>query len=152
MMDEQSAQLTLRAGDQVYGLAVENVVEVAAMVALDPVPEAPPAVLGVANRHGAAVPIIDLRRVFDHPETPINSASLFVVVVYNNVMVGLVADEVLQVQYLTPSATPVTAAGRYIKDIVGHNARLIQIIDLGALISAQLPDNFVLEGDSTTTS
>lgn len=139
----KTAILTLRTGDQYYGLPVADVVEVAAMVALDRVPEAPPVVLGVANRHGAALPVLDLRRVFDQPETPINSASLFVVVVYNNTTVGLVADEVLQVQYLAESKKRVTAAGRYINDIMGHGERLIQIIDLGALLAALLLDDLI---------
>lgn len=144
--------LTMRVGQQYYAVSVAYVVEVAAMVALDRVPDAPPEMLGIANRHGAALPVIDLRLVFDQPQTPINSATLFAVVTYDNHMFGLVADEVLQVQHFELPDQRVTVSGRYIQHILGQATQLIHLIDLSALLAAFIPDDLSGDrGNSTTT-
>ena len=44
--------LTFRLATQQYGLPIDQVLEVAAMVALTTVPDAPPEMMGLANRHG----------------------------------------------------------------------------------------------------
>lgn len=149
----QLSLLVLRVGTQYYGLPVMDVVEVAAMVALDQLPDSPPALLGIANRHGAALPVLDLRVIFAQPQTPINSASLFVVVTYDTSMFALVADEILQVQHLDASTQSCAVAGRYIQHILGRTDRLIHVIALGALLADFIPDALPGQpGESTTTT
>lgn len=102
-MSDTSAQhlpvLSFRLGEQRYALMIEDVVEVAAMVALAPVPDAPPHLLGVANRHGEVLPMLDLRLMFGLVPQPIEAATLFIVVQYEGQITGLVVDEINQVEY-----------------------------------------------------
>lgn len=48
--------------DQRYGLPLETVDRVLRMVAVSPLPEAPPVALGVINVHGQVIPVVDVRR------------------------------------------------------------------------------------------
>ncbi len=52
--------LQFQCGDDRYGLDVSQIVEVAPMVALKPIPHAPDAVAGLLNYRGILVPVIDL--------------------------------------------------------------------------------------------
>jgi purine-binding chemotaxis protein CheW len=71
--------LTFRLANQHYALPIEQVLEVAAMVSITTVPDAPPAMLGLANRHGEVLPIIDMRKAFRLPTSEITVATMFIV-------------------------------------------------------------------------
>jgi purine-binding chemotaxis protein CheW len=129
--------LLFQLGGRLYGLPIEDVVEVAAMVELLPLPGSLPEVLGVVNRHGAVLPMLDLRRVFGVEAEPVNSASVFVVAVHNERQVGLVVDSVERVAYVNPPIDT-ASAGKYIRGIMNDKGNLIQIVALAALINAFL--------------
>jgi purine-binding chemotaxis protein CheW len=59
--------VTFRVADQAYALPLDAVVQVLPMVAVAPLPQAPPIVLGVINLHGQIVPVIDIRRRAGRP-------------------------------------------------------------------------------------
>jgi len=133
--------LTLSLGSQRYALPIEQVVEVAAMVELVKVPDTPPEFLGAANRHGAVLPMLDLRLIFQQTACEITASTLFIVAVHDGQHIGLVVDEVYQVEYLSVEQVS-GAAGRekYVQGIVPHHDQLVQIIALSALIAKSLPD------------
>lgn len=56
--------VTFSLGDQDYCLDVSNVKEVIRMVAMTPIPEAPPEILGAIDVRGVPVLVLDLRRRF----------------------------------------------------------------------------------------
>jgi purine-binding chemotaxis protein CheW len=133
--------LQFQLGGRMYGLPIEDVVEVAAMVELLPLPGSPPEVLGVANRHGAVLPMLDLRRVFGVEAVPVNSASVFVVSVHGDRQAGLMVDTVERVAYVHPPIdTP--SSGKYIRGIINDRGNLIQIIALSALMNAFLKTEY----------
>jgi chemotaxis signal transduction protein len=132
--DPQPA-LTFRLGEQKYALPIEDVVEVAAMVELTSIPESQPGVLGIANRHGSVLTILDLRRLFDLDAATTDSATLFIVASHDGKLAGLVVDEVHQVEYIDSKAKqPIPTAGTYIRDIVSHNGQLVQFISVPQLL------------------
>jgi purine-binding chemotaxis protein CheW len=129
--------LTFSLGDHLYALLIEDVVEVNAMVEITPLPDAPPEVLGIVNRHGKMLPLLDLRLVFKQPAPPVTSGTLFIVAAGGSQHIGLVVDEVHQVEYvdaLRLGDAPTTA--RYLHGIIGHEASLIPILALPALLAA----------------
>ena len=138
--------LTFSVGSQHYGLLIDEVIEVASIVELITVPEASPEILGVANRHGEALPMLDLRQVFGHSAGEITSATMFIVAVHRNEhggerLMGLVVDLVNQVEYLeSDKLQEMTSSGKYIRGIVGRTTGLVQILALPALFSAYLED------------
>jgi purine-binding chemotaxis protein CheW len=132
-----NAFLTFRLAQQEYALPIDDVVEVAVMVEITRLAGAPPVMLGVVNRHGTPVPLLDLRLILEQPAAAINISTLFIVAQHQGKWVGLVVDEVLQVEYAAPSAMGNT---RYIERIISQDRRLIQVISLEAVLTAHLPD------------
>lgn len=133
--------LTFTLGQQVYALPIEDVVEVASMVELIEVSASRPEVLGVANRHGAVLLVVDLRHVMGQPVLPVDVSTLFVVVKYQEHMLGLVVDTVEQVDYLPlAQISKSTASSKYIRGIISYKQSLIQIIALEPLVSVYLPE------------
>jgi purine-binding chemotaxis protein CheW len=128
--------LTFALGEQVFGLLIEDVVEVSAMVETLALPDAPPEVIGLVNRRGTVLPLIDLRRIFDQPAPPPTSASIFIVAAGGRQQVGLLVDEVFQVEYVDPlQFGDAPAAARFIHGIISHRSRLIPILALPPLLS-----------------
>lgn len=80
--------------DRRYALPLEQVVEVLRLVAVTPVPEAPPWVSGVVNLRGRLVPMVDLRpRMGLAPAEP-DPAAVFLVAATARRTVAVLADSV----------------------------------------------------------
>jgi purine-binding chemotaxis protein CheW len=128
--------LTFALDGQYYALGIDAVVEVAAMVELTNTTDERPEVLGIANRHGEVLPVLDLRVVMKGEVSPIDEWTLFVVAACAGTTVGLVVDEVQQVEYV-PAAQihESSASGKYIHGIISYKQRLIQLVALGPLIA-----------------
>ena len=138
--------LTFNLAAQFYALLVEDVVEVAAMVERMPVPDSPPEVLGIVNRHGTPLLLIDLRMIFKHSAGPITSTTMFVVAGRaGEQQIGLVVDEVHQVEYVDkPQFQELSTSGKYIRGIISYRSQLIPVVSLAALLDAflsRLPDH-----------
>lgn len=144
--------LTFRMNDQFYGLFVENVLEVMAMVTLIQTPDLQPEVLGFANRHGQMIPIIDLRQVFGYPQAEVGVETLFIVVQHMGRRAGLIADEIHQVQYINPQRieTPM-GAGRYIHGMMNYEEHLLQLISVPPLLAAFTPEEIGHKGEQHGT-
>lgn len=78
---EDTGQLVVfRAAQRDFAFALEDVDEVVRMVALEPLPETPPWLLGVMNLRGRVVPVIDLAGRLGLPVTqPATDARIIVV-------------------------------------------------------------------------
>jgi purine-binding chemotaxis protein CheW len=135
------AVLMFNIGDGVYALSIDDIVEVAAMVELANVPDAAPEILGVANRHGTILPMLDLRRVFKQSAAMTTPSTLFIVVQHGARRAGLVVDDVQQVEYLNANEFERAAVpGRYIRGIISYKSQLIQVISLVPLWESFLAD------------
>lgn len=139
----KQALLTFRLGTQDYALPIEVVVEVAAMVALTTVPNAPSALLGIASRHGDVLPMLDLRQIIGLTPHIITTNSLFIVVELGTQRAGLVVDEVYQVKYWQQASVNLArGAGQYIEYIISEGADVLQIMALAPVLMAVLPERF----------
>jgi purine-binding chemotaxis protein CheW len=137
--ESQIALLTFRLAKQLYALQIANIVEVAAMLSLEALPDAPEALLGVANRHGEILPMLDLRIAFKVEPSPITTSSLFLVAEYRGQKLGLLVDEIQQVIY--PVSSALKAAGstsRFVSHLLNYENKLYQKIDIKALLAAYL--------------
>jgi chemotaxis signal transduction protein len=133
--------LTFSLGGQRYALPIDQVVEVAAMVEVVRMPDSPPEFLGVVNRHGGVLPMLDLRVLFQQKVTPLTPQTLFIVAAYGSQQVGLVVDDVNQVEYFGPERQAgLKMAETFIQGVIPHRDYLVQIITLPALIARALPD------------
>lgn len=135
-VEELLAVLTFSINDSYYAVPIEDVIEVAAMVESIPVPDSKPELIGVINRHGTILPLLDVRRIFGVEPKPIQVSTLFIVASYKNQTVGLVVDAVFQVEYIEKAEIETTPAyGHYVRGIVTQDAMVIQIITLEPILS-----------------
>lgn len=137
--------LVFNVAQRLYALLVEDIVEVVSMVALISVNDAPEGVIGVVNRHGDVLPLVDMRRVMvpEAEDRPVDSNTLFVVAEANGRLLGLVVDEVEQVAYYPRERLRRSAGGRFIRGMITSDDRIIQVIAAQALIdyyAAQMDD------------
>jgi len=131
--------LTFRLGDRPYALLIEDVVEVTAMVEATPIPDAGPELIGMVNRRGMILPLLDLRVLFQQPASVVNSQSVFIVAQGGDRQIGLVVDEIRQVDYvdaLQMSDAPATS--RYIHGLISHKDEMIAVVALPPLLTAYL--------------
>ena len=133
--------LTLTLGGEQYALKIDYVVEVAAMVEYSTVADADPSLLGLINRHGQVMPLIDLRVVFQCDAPPIDPNVLFVVSQFEDKLVGLVVDTVNQVEYVKQGdLKSAPGGGRWIEQVVSYKDDLIQLISLPAIVKKLLAE------------
>jgi purine-binding chemotaxis protein CheW len=101
---ERCQLVVLRLGGGEYGLAADAVVQVLRMVAVTPVPESPAWIAGVINLRGRTTPVMDLRERLHLPAATPGLSSQIVVVRWGEVLLGLIADAVLEVLELGADA------------------------------------------------
>ena len=91
---------------QTYALPIEPIVQIIEMVAITPIPQVNPAVEGVINVRGTAVPVINLRCQLGLPEAKLQLHTPIILVRSGERMVGLIVDQVADV--LNISADQIT--------------------------------------------
>lgn len=131
--------LTFRLGTQQYALLIEDVIEVVAMVEYMNLPDSTAEVPGVINRHGTVLPLIDLRAVFKQPGNPATSDSVFIVAEGGGRQIGLLVDEVQQVDYMDAlQMSDAPTSSQFVHGIISHKDQMISIIALPSLLAAFL--------------
>lgn len=93
-----TVRVRFRVGDENFALPVSQVLEVADLGLLAPVPGAPASVLGVRNLRGQVLPVIDLATVLGLERT--SPAEKLVITEYEGWRAGLAIDEVTDVAEL----------------------------------------------------
>jgi len=131
--------ILLRLEGHEYALPLGCVVEVVRMAALAPVPDAPAHVLGLLDRRGRVVPVLDLRRRLGLPAAE-PGLSTPICVVEAGGGFGLVAEAVTDVR---PLAGPVErlggADGGPVAGVAHVDGRLVSVLDLARLAAGRVP-------------
>jgi purine-binding chemotaxis protein CheW len=135
-----SQHVTFELAGQSYGLHIGQVVEIIRMVAIAESPETAPYVVGVVNVRGRVVPVVDMRRRLDLEAAQYNLETPILIARVGGVTVGLVVDRVSEVVSLAedtiePAAGAFTIS-RFVCGVAKVNAKLIFILDLAGLFSA----------------
>jgi purine-binding chemotaxis protein CheW len=119
------------AGEQ-YALGVEDVVEIAELGEVTPVPGTSGELLGVRNLRGQVLPIIDLATVFGVAAPHV--LERVVVVEEATRLAGLAVERVIEVGPM-PDPTQGAESG-YLKGAALVDGALVGVIDLPALLEA----------------
>jgi purine-binding chemotaxis protein CheW len=116
-----------------YALSVHQVVEVVRMVAITPLPEAPPWVDGVLNFRGRIVPVVDLRARLGISRREPDLSTPIVITVAEAGLFGLVADELIEVLPVSghqlDASNGQTPASPAVAAMVRHRDRLLLVLD-----------------------
>ncbi len=147
MQDKETAQHTMlqlvsfKLRDEEFAVDILQVQEIIRLQDITNVPNAPAFVEGVINLRGRVIPIIDLRKRFALESAEHSASTRIIVVMIDNVTVGLIVDEVSEVLRIpedTVEPPPPIVAGiesDYIKGVGKLEDRLLILLDLGKILS-----------------
>jgi purine-binding chemotaxis protein CheW len=125
--------------EQQYALPLPMVERVLPMVAVSPLPQAPPMTLGVINLHGTVIPVLDLRRRFGFPPHEYGLAAHVLLTRTTRRTLALPVDEVLGVKEVAAIAVTspeaLVVGGAPVVGIVALADGLLCIHDLDNLLS-----------------
>ena len=134
--------VTFRVGGQDFAFNIFQVERILRYEAPSPLPKAPDFLEGVLRYHGAAVPLIDLRKRLGAP-APLKDDTRTVILEWDGAKIGTVVDTVTEV--LQVAATDVTAppgivkglAAEYITGLVVKEKRTIIVLNTNKLLMSK---------------
>lgn len=137
--------LIFHIGQDRYGLRLGAVQRVLPLMELKRLPLAPPAVAGLMNLHGHAVPVIDLARLGGDAASAEHVDTRIVVVDYVSPeggvhALGLLAERVLGVQELDEHALAGSGvqAAPFLGQVAGDGDGMVQLVELARLLPPDL--------------
>ncbi|MFP5221231.1 MAG: chemotaxis protein CheW [Acidobacteriota bacterium] len=138
--------LTFTLGRDMFALDICAVREILDMTEITRIPQTPPAVRGVVNVRGAAVPVIDLRLRFGMEEAERTVNTRIVIVEIPNAdgvtVLGAIADSVKEVLEMEPdSIAPPPAMGAsvktdFLRGIGKAGGRFILVLDIARVLGS----------------
>lgn len=126
-----------------FGVELEVLREFAEIHQVTPVPCCPPHIIGDMNLRGDILTLVDIRRVLQVPSVGGNSTAKAMVVHVNDLLVGVLVDDVFDVMYLRASdMTTVPAAlqaeGKaYLKGTAPYGGKMLSILDMPKLLACE---------------
>jgi purine-binding chemotaxis protein CheW len=122
----------VRAANEQYALRVEEVLEVAELGEITPVPGANASVMGVRNLRGQVVPVLNLARVLDVPDSA--APQRIVIAGDSDRKAALAVDEVIGVEELpTPSEE---VASSHVVGAALADGSLVGVVDVPSILDA----------------
>lgn len=132
-----------------FGVDIARVESIIKMQPITQMPHAPGFVEGVTNLRGKVLPVIDLRKRFGLPHQEADKNSRIIVVSVDQTEVGMIVDgvsEVLTIPEGAVEAAPAITAtvdSSFITGIAKLDQRLVILLDLGKVLSAQEQETLV---------
>lgn len=127
-----------------YGVDVLAVREIIRLPEITKMPNSPDYIVGIINLRGTVVPIISLRRRFGLMDCEISRSSRILVMETVGGLNGFIVDAVAEVIRISsteiqppPAITYGNTAQECITGIVNHAERLLVVLDLNRLFSAE---------------
>ncbi len=131
-------------GPHEYALDIMRIKEIINPLPITAVPKAPPFIEGVVELRGAIFPVVDLRKRFELPATPITRSSKYIVVGIDGRIVGLVVDAMTHMLRKAPGELrPAPALGvggeaaGFFSGVVHHEGKIVMVLDIDRILSSQ---------------
>lgn len=129
-------------GDEKYGIAIDFIKEIIAMMKITNVPKTPPFIQGVINLRGLIIPVVDTRMRFamEHKESSMYTSIIIVEV--DKIHIGFIVDSVEEVALIDESklSTPPKFGGSIDTDFISWVAQMgndvVMILDVLKLFEA----------------
>ncbi len=136
--------MTFFIGDQIYGIEIQNVVEIIEMQHITKIPHVPPYIKGIINVRSKVVPIIDIRTRFGKDEIPYTSRTCIIILTMDDVSVGIIVDSVADVEDIhsgdisaTPEARSVNT-NEFIQYMIRSGETVKLILDVEKLLGDEV--------------
>ncbi|OHD98084.1 MAG: chemotaxis protein CheW [Sulfurimonas sp. RIFCSPHIGHO2_12_FULL_36_9] len=100
---KKARYLTFFLGDEQYGIAIERVKEIIAMMKITAVPKTPQFMRGVINLRGSIIPVVDTRLRFAMPSREADMHTAIIIVEIDKINIGFIVDHVEEVASIDES-------------------------------------------------
>ena len=126
-----------------FGVELEVLREFAEIHQVTPVPCCPQHIIGDMNLRGDILTLVDIRSVLQVPSVGVGSTAKAMVVHLNDLLVGVLVDDVFEVMYLRASdMTTVPAAlqaesKEYLKGTAPYDGKMLSILDVPKLLASE---------------
>ena len=138
--NEVTKVLTFYIGDQIYGIEIPYVLEIIGVPHITIGPGVPYYIKGIINVRSKVVPVLSLRSRFGKEETEYNERTCTIIVSVDNVQVGIIVDEVLDVlsvaeKHIAKSPERIGVnENKFIKYLLEMNDGIKLVLDVTKLI------------------
>ncbi len=95
--------LTFYLGDEQYGIAIDKIKEIIAMMKVTSVPKTPSFMKGVINLRGSIIPVVDTRLRFGMENRESDMHTTIIIIEVEKVNIGFIVDRVEEVSSIDPS-------------------------------------------------
>lgn len=95
--------LTFYLGEEQYGIAIDKIKEIIAMMKVTNVPKTPAYMKGVINLRGSIIPVVDTRLRFGMENREPDMHTAIIIVEVEKVNIGFIVDRVEEVSSIDPS-------------------------------------------------
>ena len=135
--------LTFAVEDEVYGVEISAVKEIASICEITKVPLTEAHIKGIINLRGDIIPVLDIRARFLKPDVEYDSLTCIVVVEYDKYTLGLIVDRVNEVMridddnILMPPSARLSHHNQYIRNIGKSGDDVILLLDLDKLLERE---------------
>ncbi len=136
--------MTFYVGEQVYGVEINDVVEIIEVPQITKVPGLPNYIKGIINVRSKVVPVIDIRLRFGKEEIPYTSRTCTIILSRDDISVGVIVDSVADVEDIFANDITATPDNRsvntnaFIQYMIrsGENVKLI--LDVEKLLNDEV--------------
>jgi len=135
--------VTFHLDNEVYGIAVMQVMEVLRYVDITPVPGAPDYVMGIINLRGNVVTVIDTRKRFSLPANEVDDLTRIVIIESEGQVLGMLVDCVAEVVYLKESEIELAPnvgnedSSRFIQGVHSDGDSLLILVDVDKILTSE---------------
>lgn len=135
MDDLQGKFLTFHIEDTIYGIELLHVIEIISIQNATRIPNVPAYIKGIINLRGKIVPVIDVRLKFKQSERAYDEKTCIIVVVIEDMQVGLIVDRVSEVatvdqaELANPPELGTTSNEKYLQSIATVGEKVVLNID-----------------------
>lgn len=127
--------------DQRYAVTLDSVRRSIRAIAITPLPEAPTIVLGIIDLEGTVLPVVDIRKRFNHPPRDIRLSDQYIIAETGKRMVALLVDGTTGVIEVEPEsyspASEIVPGLGIVDGVIKLENGLILIQDLDRLLSLE---------------
>jgi purine-binding chemotaxis protein CheW len=130
-----------RLGEDLYAVDIMRIKEIIRPQKLTSLPKSPPFVEGVLNLRGTVIPVIDLRKRFDFPDSSLDRNTRLLIVAVGRQLLGLAVDEVTEVLTLNardikpPPQVVNGVSAEYLVGVCLAKDSLIMLLNLDTILT-----------------
>ena len=133
--------LTFFLGNEEHGFNIHCVREIIGCPTITPIPKAPPSVIGVLDRRGDIIPVLDLHQRLDLREAVATEETCIIILDSDHGLVGVVVDRVSEVtdieedEFSAPPELVTSARDRYLIGIANTEGGVKLLLHMDQILA-----------------